>query len=109
MSLIASIRQASLVAGYRTMIPAASGEPARRGSDPFVGRRQRDPHVLTSAWSVELAGRNKDPAPGEPGDGVTTRLTARRPQIEPGLRVVDGQAGGAHRGKQSVAAARVPI
>ena len=74
------------------MTPTLGLQPAIDGrGDPLVGGGQRDPHMLRAARAVELAGRDQDAALREPADGVAARLAAGRPEIQPGLGVVDGR------------------
>ncbi len=68
-------------------------KPLHGSGYPLIGRGQRHPYVLRSPRAVELAGRDEDAELRQPRDGVTARLAAGRPQVEPGLRVVDGQPG----------------
>ncbi len=69
-----------------------SPEAANGRGDAFVGRRERDAHVLCPRRSVEVAGGCEDAARGQPLDRHPARLPRCRPEVEPGLGVVHAQA-----------------
>ena len=68
------------------------GRGAGPPPDPLVRRRHRHPHVALSRRPVELPGRHEDPQLGEPPHRRASGLARRRPQVEPGLGVLDLEA-----------------
>ena len=70
-----------------------SGQPGPPRLDPLVGRRQRHADVPRPRGAVEVAGRDEDAPLGEASRRFPAGLVPGRPQVEPGLGVVDPEAG----------------
>src|SRR5690348_5673785 len=79
-------------------------EGLRGAGDRVVGGRQRDPDVPGTGRTVEVARGDEDAAVGAGGHGLPAALAAGRPEVEPGLAVLDREA----RTEQGVAQERPP-
>src|ERR1700733_4575523 len=95
-----------VVSGHSTLAKAKS---VNGGGDALVGGGQRHPDMPGATWAVELTGRGQNAALRQPRDGVAACLAAGDPQIQPGLGMVDGEAGRPERRQQSIPTPAIAI